>query len=514
MKKNILKSSLLAAVVAGTAFIGQTAFAHGYVSAPASRSYQGMLDRKEGTPGWSGLYGGAAAEPQSMEGRKNFPEEGPADGTLPSGGLTRFAEMNKQSATMWKKQNIKSGVNTFTWTYTATHRTSKWTYWITKNGWNPNAPIKRSDLQLIGTVQGNGAQASTNLSHQINVPADHNGYHVILAVWDVYDTGGAFYQAIDVNVNGSSNTPSAPAAPAVPAGLKADHVTASTAKISWNAQVDAISYDVYRDGAKVATVNSPEFDDKGLKAGTTYSYQIVAKNVMGQTSAKSAKLSVKTSAATVVEKPTTPSGLHSMGQTESSVNLMWAASTHTQGIKGYQIFRNGVLIGESVKEAYMDTELTAGTEYRYTVKAVAKNGEVSAASAVLVVKTAAAEAPAPAPAEPQIPATPLNPATPVEPEAPSAPAANAWDAKKTYHNGDVVVYNGHTYKAKYWTLNNRPDQSAAWEQVVEKNSDGSVDYISGKAYVGGDIVKYNGRNYQAKWWTTSIPGSDNTWKAL
>lgn len=95
-----------------------------------------------------------------------------------------------------------------------------------------------------------------------------------------------------------------------------------------------------------------------------------------------------------------------------------------------------------------------------------------------------------------------------------AVSGDTWIASKIYNGGETVVYKGKTYKAKWWTQNNAPDTSAAWEQVVQNNADGSVDYIRGKAYVAGNIVKYNGHNYKAKWWTTSIPGSDSSWENL
>ncbi|MEF7497335.1 lytic polysaccharide monooxygenase, partial [Lysinibacillus sphaericus] len=63
-----------------------------------------------------------------------------------------------------------------------------------------NKPLTRADLEPIGTVAHNGTAASTNLTHTINVPTDRNGYHVILAVWDVADTSNAFYNVIDINL--------------------------------------------------------------------------------------------------------------------------------------------------------------------------------------------------------------------------------------------------------------------------------------------------------------------------
>ncbi len=40
-----------------------------------------------------------------------------------------------------------------------------------------------------------------NMLHTCDVPA-REGYHVILAVWDVGDTAAAFYNAIDVQFDG------------------------------------------------------------------------------------------------------------------------------------------------------------------------------------------------------------------------------------------------------------------------------------------------------------------------
>ncbi len=91
------------------------------------------------------------------------------------------------------------------------------------------------------------------------------------------------------------------------------------------------------------------------------------------------------------------------------------------------------------------------------------------------------------------------------------PSNDTWKADKIYVAGDTVTYKGKPYKAKWWTKNNAPDTSSAWEQIVPKSSDGSVAYMPGKSYTAATIVKYNGKNYKAKWWTTSVPGSDSSW---
>ncbi|AIE79761.1 Chitin binding protein [Bacillus cereus] len=78
-----------------------------------------------------------------------------------------------------------------------------------EKGWNPNKPLTRSDLDLVPFYVKNdgGARPGTTVTHEANVPTDRSGYHLILAVWEIADTGNAFYQVIDVNLlnNGLSS---------------------------------------------------------------------------------------------------------------------------------------------------------------------------------------------------------------------------------------------------------------------------------------------------------------------
>ena len=113
--------------------------AHGYVESPPARGYQGFLDKN--TMGWTQaleMYGNVITNPQSLEAPKGFPEAGPADGRIASaeGGLTQIGDfvLDEAGVNRWKKTDIKSGMNTFTWKYTAPHSTTKWHYYMTKTG--------------------------------------------------------------------------------------------------------------------------------------------------------------------------------------------------------------------------------------------------------------------------------------------------------------------------------------------------------------------------------------------
>ncbi|WP_422699116.1 lytic polysaccharide monooxygenase [Enterococcus durans] len=179
-------------VMLGLFGFGTSGFAHGYVTSPGSRAYfgtaaAGNLNQNIGRAQW---------EPQSIEAPKNTF----IDGKLASAGVTGFEPLDEQTATRWHKSVINPGNLTISWNLTAQHRTSTWDYYMTKTGWNPNAPLKISDFELIAQIDDKATVPPKIVNQTITVPQDRKGYHVILAVWNISDTTNAFYQAIDVNI--------------------------------------------------------------------------------------------------------------------------------------------------------------------------------------------------------------------------------------------------------------------------------------------------------------------------
>lgn len=482
--------------------------AHGYVISPASRGYQGSLDKT--TLGYNtalGLYGTVINEPGSLEAKKGFPALGPADGMIASanGSIGGNTILDLQTADRWKKTNITTGVNTFIWKYLAYHATAKWHYYMTKPGWNPNQPLARQDLELIGEVVHNGTPPQDNTPHHITIPANRQGYHVILAVWDVADTANAFYNVIDVNVQSSVT----PAQPSIPTGLAKISVTSSSAKIGWTAQADAASYNVFRNGQALQNVSVPEFQDQGLAANTSYTYEIQAKGSTGLTSQKSAPLIVKTDDQNTPEKPVAPSNLHSMGATENSVSLMWMPSTHTQGIKNYQVFENGAQVAETTQTSFVRSGLIHDTEYHYTVKAVAQNDQISDASNELTIKTKKIEG---GNGQTYCGAQQYNP-------------ANAYPTAQT-----TVFYNCKIWKNKWYANPNEiPGANMVWEEISACTEGpgcqsggpvtycGSTLYNPAKAYTAaGTKVFYACKIWENKWYANpgETPGDNEVWKVV
>ncbi|MDP4097243.1 lytic polysaccharide monooxygenase [Paenibacillus sp. P96] len=266
--------------------------AHGYVNSPTSRAL--LCQQKVNTN-----CGQVQYEPQSIEAKGNFPTGGPADGQITGGGI--FPELFEQTANRWSKVNMTGGPNTFNWTLTAAHATTEWKYYITKKGWNSNKPIARSDLELFCSFNDGGARPAFSVSHTCNVPTDRSGYYVILGVWEIADTGNAFYQAIDVNLsNDGTGGGSDTQAPTAPSNLRSTAATSSSIVLAWNASTDNVGvtgYTIYRDTTPVGSVAGTltSYTVTGLSADTQYTFTVKAVDAADNESAASNAATATTS---------------------------------------------------------------------------------------------------------------------------------------------------------------------------------------------------------------------------
>ena len=75
--------------------------------------------------------------------------------------------------------------------------------------------------------------------------------------------------------------------------------------------------------------------------------------------------------------PTAPGNFRSTGTSLDSVSLAWNASTDNEGVTGYRISRNGSVIATVNALTYVDTNLSDGTTYNYTVTALDAAGNSS-----------------------------------------------------------------------------------------------------------------------------------------
>ncbi|MWC29794.1 chitin-binding protein [Paenibacillus sp. MMS18-CY102] len=376
------------------AFAGK-ASAHGYIDSPASRT---VLCQQ----GANKNCGAIQYEPQSVEGQGGFPAAGPADGQIAGAG--KYPELDAQTADRWKKVDMKGGENNFTWKFTANHATKEWKYYITKVGWDPNKPLTRDQLDSkpFCTVDGGNKQPSMTVTHKCNVPTDRTGYFLILSVWEIADTGNAFYQVIDVNLTQGGGTttppdPETPVLPNVPADALCSGHTESSITLSWKASTASAgikNYEVSRNGAVIGTTAQTTYTDSGLPANTAYTYTLVAVDNAGNRSAASTPVSASTLAAT-----TTPPG---SGTTWDSTKVYLA---------GDKVTYNGI-------------EYTAGW---WTKGDQPDSSDVWKAAATSAVQ--------------------------------------AWSSGKAYNGGDKVTYEGHTYQAQWWTKGEIPGKAGVWKLI-------------------------------------------------
>jgi fibronectin type 3 domain-containing protein len=210
-------------------------------------------------------------------------------------------------------------------------------------------------------------------------------------------------------VQSDMNTPVVPAAadttpPSTPSGLAAAPVSGNQMKVSWTEATDDAGVLGYRlercQGAgctNFAQVASPAwigYDDAAVAGSTTYRYRVRTADQAGNVSAYSAIATATTPGAPDTTPPSAPTGLTPTVVSSSQIDLAWTASTDTVGVTGYRVERcagasctNFAQVGTPATTAFSNTGLTAGTTYRFRVRAVDAAGNLGAYSAIATAAT-------------------------------------------------------------------------------------------------------------------------------
>jgi hypothetical protein len=183
-----------------------------------------------------------------------------------------------------------------------------------------NAPSLQAKVKLNGTANGQGADVGYTLEMRVAwadlgvTPASGQLMRLDLVVGDRDAANQSVVESFDwVGQPGPYGTPdtwkgvrltvdnTAPSPPTAPA---ASAVSASQIQFSWTASPsgDAARYKIYRGTtgtpALLTSVTASPYNDTGLTAGTTYSYQVSAVDPAGNESAKTAVVSATTPGST------------------------------------------------------------------------------------------------------------------------------------------------------------------------------------------------------------------------
>lgn len=454
----------------------QSMLRHGHIFSPKSRVYlawekgqinTGQLNQCEAGKFFPAAVSGLRDSLAPTDSANSLP---PRDGEIVTAnqGTGRFLDA---PGTHWYKHDVESGqILPVRWYYTAQHVTRRWNYFITRNDWNPNLPLSRAQFDDTPFYQvqlqeqpfwshGAALTPPNPTVHDLMLP-QRSGYHVLLAVWEVADTGNAFYQVIDLNFTGDNSTPEPVPTPIAPTALRSTAVTDNSVSLAWSEpSVPATSYRIYRDGNLIGSQTAMTYTDDNLSQSTRYNYQVSSVNVSGVESSRSNALVVTTLSSSQIDTaPSAPRGLHSMGVTASSVSLMWSPSQAGTSVKQYIVYREGEEIARVAMSqlTYNDTDLQASTQYRYFVAGMDAQDRLSVPSNVLTVSTAAA-APAPTPAPTPVPTPELG---------------RAWALGDTFSTSEVVTHNnllwsciqGHTAWVASWAPG-ASDSATLWRRA-------------------------------------------------
>lgn len=193
---------MLALVAFGLLCTPQYVSAHGWITTPPSR--QASCAEKTVDQAYCD---GVTYEPQSVESPKGAPFQVDVGDHICNGGGSRFAALDTAGEGIWPQTTIPASQDlTVDWKITVGHKTQNWIYYITKPELelDPSKPLTKADFQeepiLLLDNDTNAPPAAVTHTIPSEGFSNHSGYAVIYGVWTIGDTGNAFYNCLDVNI--------------------------------------------------------------------------------------------------------------------------------------------------------------------------------------------------------------------------------------------------------------------------------------------------------------------------
>lgn len=183
--------------------------------------------------------------------------------------------------------------------------------------------------------------------------------------------------------------------PDVPPTLSLGSKTDISVDLNWTSGEDNIAvtnFNVYQDNVLLSNVTSLRTFVTGLTPNTEYEFHITGLDTAGNESNNSNTLRVTTLEATGSSDiiPPTPPILSYSTITEVSVSLTWAGAIDNIAVVGYNIYRDGNLVGSIpgvASEDYLASGLAPNTEYDFYVTAIDAAGNESVPSNTVTVTT-------------------------------------------------------------------------------------------------------------------------------
>ncbi|GAA3708478.1 discoidin domain-containing protein [Streptomyces tremellae] len=170
-------------------------------------------------------------------------------------------------------------------------------------------------------------------------------------------------------------------APSAPTGLTLDRSASGQIELAWKPSTDdtgVTGYDIYRNNQLVSSVAGDVTSyTESQPASATVTYVVRAKDAAGNVSGDSNSVT-SAGASGDTQAPTAPGNLAYTEPAPGQVRLTWQASSDDKGVTGYDVYRNGQLLGSVAGSAtsYTDADAGSGT-VTYVVRAKDAAGNVS-----------------------------------------------------------------------------------------------------------------------------------------
>jgi endonuclease I/chitodextrinase len=179
-------------------------------------------------------------------------------------------------------------------------------------------------------------------------------------------------------------------APTTPSNVSLSNIDLNSIDISWTASTDNIGvtgYNIYIDGVLEAQTTNTNVTISDLNTNTTYSFTVLAKDLINNMSPLSAAVNGTTDEDT--QAPTTPGNVLVSNETDSSFKVSWSASTDNNAVSGYEVFVDGNLVATTNNLFYIVNNLNISTTYTVEILATDSDNNKSDKSAPLNATTTA-----------------------------------------------------------------------------------------------------------------------------
>ncbi len=173
-------------------------------------------------------------------------------------------------------------------------------------------------------------------------------------------------------------------APTPPLNLVA---TPSETSISllWEASIDNVGvngYNVYLGEELLGTTTNTSFSVTGLSPASQYTFGVEAFDAAGNKSGTASVIVTTTD----ITAPTPPLDLVA-APSETSISLLWKASTDNVGVNGYNVYLGKELLGTTTNTSFSAVRLLPLTPYSFSVEAFDAAGNKSGTASVSAATT-------------------------------------------------------------------------------------------------------------------------------